>query len=697
MSSGNQIRISDIPGVRELTSEVSQPFSQDEVGFPDQDRTNLSMAKEAIGNRILSEGFMAGRGFAYMWDMTTVVLRAFVEPVKWRGSDQYRSSLGIPLLAENFYSSLSVFQQQLFSGYEPFKIEETVSSTMDVASALQSLIEAQLKTAAPFGSTFKQEIRKTAYDCLLLGTGVGLRAWEQRTIKRRKLRPKTQSKSIALNSEGSTATVHGSDDDYEEYIESYTYNHPVYEHVPLRRVRAAPDWRGGNIRTARWRGRLIYLCAYDLDKFRDCDGYSIPTREELIKLTTPMKDTAGQNVLDTTTGSSTSVLDRRTTSAQQAYPEWMSQSSTLDPLAQPFEVFEYFTNDRKCWILENQACIMNCPHDGQDMLSFVFREAPDSGYGWGMGMWLGDFQRIAQGVVNYFFDDLNLNLAGTYTTEQGMNNTGQAAWIFPGKVFKTTGPEGLKPMTRNSTNGQEPLAVVAQVKSWASGISGAGAGIQGSNPGATGDMRTGAGVQTLAQGEGMKMQDLIDQFCDLVLIPFLEFCVENNKRLTPSQLRQMLNDTLGTAMKSDPIDMINASYKVTISAGARLQARNSLNQSLGYIQSILQQPGLTEQLATQGMKIDYKALIGALFSSTGFPYQQEIVKPMDDDDKKRLAAQQQQKGGGLSDKLALVSAQTQGKIQTQENQAENRALLKVQEEIFKHAETPGAMPGGGTV
>jgi|SRR5215471_1732070 len=683
MATGAQIRLIDIPGVRELTNEASQPFRQDQVGFPDQDRSDASMFKEAVGNRMLSEGFMASRGLAASWDLIGVVLRAFVEPIKWRGSDQYRSSLGIPLLAENFYSSLSVFQQQLFAAYEPFRIEETASSTMDVANAQQALIEAQLKTAAPRGSSVKQEVRSIAYDCMLLGTGVGLMAWEQRTVRKKKLRLKAgyTPKSIPLNKEGSTATVHPSDDMYEGYIDEYKYNCPILEHVPLRRVRVSPDCRRGNIRTAKWRGRLIYLNAYDLDQFRDCEGYNIPSREDLIKLTTPQKDSATQNVMDTQTGTSNLITQRFPTSPQQAYPEWLSQSSTLDPLAQPFEIFEYFTNDRTCWILEGSACIKNAPHEGCDMISFPFREAPDSFFGYGMGMWLGDFQRISQGVVNYFFDDLNLNLAGTYTTDQGMNNTGQAAWIYPGKVFKTTGPEGLKPMTRNSTGAQEPLAVIAQVKSWASGISGAGPAILGSNPGATGDMRTGVGVQTLAQGESMKMQDLIDQFCDLVLIPFLEFCVENNKRLTPNQLRQMLNDSLTTALKADPIDMINATYKVTISAGARLQARNSLNQSLGYVQSILQQPGLVDQLAVQGVKIDYRKLTGALFKSTGFPYEYEIIVPMTEEDKQRSQQQQGANKGALE--LAKIGAQTQGKISAQENQGEIRALLETQKRMFE--------------
>src|SRR5260370_19354568 len=455
MASGAQIRLIDIPGVRELTHEVSQPFKQDEVAFPDQDRSDASMFKEVVGNRMLAEGFMASRGLAATWDMISVILRAFVEPIKWRGSDKYRSSLGIPLLAENFYSSLSVFQQQLFASYEPFKIEETVSSTLDVANAQQALISAQLKTAAPRGSSFKQESRSIVYDCLLLGAGVGIMAWEKRTVTKRKMRLKAgyTSKSIALNSEGSTATVHPPDDAYESYPEEYTTNHPILEHVPLRRVRVSPDCRRGNIRTAKWRGRIMYMSAYDLDTFRDCEGYTIPTRLQFIKLTTPQKDQAPQNVLDTQTGSTNVIMQRVPGSPQQAYLEWLRTASTIDPLAQPFEVFEYFTNDRVCWVLENQMVVRNAPHDGNDMLSFTFREAPDSFFGFGMGMWLGDFQRICQGVVNYLFDDLNLNLTGTYTSEQGMNNTGQAAWIYPGKVFKTTGPEGLKPMTRNSTNG----------------------------------------------------------------------------------------------------------------------------------------------------------------------------------------------------------------------------------------------------
>lgn len=89
MSSQPQLRLLDIPGVREISGEEYLQFRQDQVGFGDQDRSNESMVKEAVGNRMLSEGFIAGRGLAAMWDLTGVILRAFVEPVKWRGSDSF--------------------------------------------------------------------------------------------------------------------------------------------------------------------------------------------------------------------------------------------------------------------------------------------------------------------------------------------------------------------------------------------------------------------------------------------------------------------------------------------------------------------------------------------------------------------------------------------------------------------------------
>jgi len=134
--------------------------------------------------------------------------------------------------------------------------------------------------------------------------------------------------------------------------------------------------------------------------------------------------------------------------------------------------------------------------------------------------------------------DVNKNLMGTYTSPAGANNTAQAQWIFPGKVFKNDPQGKIEPMARNAVTAQEPLAVIAQMKQWASAIVGSGPGTLGANPGASGDMRTPAGVAAISGGESVKLQDLIDVISEQIFVPFLEYCIEQNQKLKPSRFQQ---------------------------------------------------------------------------------------------------------------------------------------------------------------
>lgn len=674
-----QIRILDLPGAIE-PGRQSLPLQAKDVGFQDQERDDVAMLTEATQNRLLSEAFESSRGLVGTWNVAELMLRAYVEPVKWKGSDQFRSHLGMPIVAEHFYSLLSVIQQTLFTGYRPFQIDPAAGTTVDTAAAQEALITAQMKHCGFKGGSVKQEIRHMTYDCCLYGTMVGIAGWQQKKYKVMKKRPKKTATTLAAS--GGTVDIPPDEDDLEEYVASEReVNEPVLEHVPLRRVRVAPDCRRGEIGTASWKGRLIYPSSYDLDNLRDVEGFNIPTREQLVALTTPQKmDSTATNPLDTQGAQSNNPTFQQSTTPQKAYPENYSDGGTVDPLAKTFEVFEYVTDTRIVWVLEDQYVLQNRPHNNEiKYLSGVFREAPDSFYGYGLGFWLTDYQRIAQGVVNGFFDDFNLNLMGTYTSPAGLNNSAQAQWIFPGKVFKSDGQNKIEPMTRNSVGAQEPLAVIQQVREWATLLTSAGVTAQGSNPGQAGTMRTPAGVNLMASGEQMKTQDLIDQICDNVFVPWIEFCIEMNGKLKPSQLRMMLSDELGEAFKGQPLTVINGDYKVTISAGAKLQARHTIEQMTGFLTSIIQAPGTVEMLATQAMKIDFKAFLTAFLEASGYPYRENLIVPMDDDDKKRWAMQQQQPAHDID----KINAAAEAKKSVDNNQAENRAILETGKHVLK--------------
>ena len=679
-----QIRLLDLPGAIPY-GQTALPIQSTQVAFADQIRSDESMMQEANLNREESENFIATRGLIGRWNMAEIMLRAWVDPIKWKGSDQFRSHLGVPLVAEQFYSIHSVVNQTLFGAYQVFQVDATSGTPLECAEAQQAILNAEMRTCGFKGVSAKSEFREITYDGLFYGFGVALYGWEttkQNIIKKvQRMHPAT----ITVNGNSIVIPQKDEDDIEEKCIGVCEINMPKLEHVPIRRFRYAPDLRRGDPRVAEWCGRIIYLTSYDLDKLRNTDGWKVPSREELVKLTTPqLMDESPTNPLETLGSNTGNPVFQQTTTPQKAFPENYTQRTTHDPLMRKFEAFDYWTPYRHCIILGKEYCILNETHKfgRPPFLGFCFRNAPDSAHGYGIAYWLTDFQRVCQGVINAYLDDMNLNLMGTYTSPAGANNSAQAQWIFPGKIFKSDPQGKLEPMTRNAVDGKEPLTVIAQMKEWASSISGAGAGTLGGNPGKSGDMRTPAGVAAVTGGENVKLADLVDVISEQVFVPFLEFCIEQNQKLKPSQIRAMLSQELGEAFKQTPLDILNGTYRVDISAGARLQARAALEKYIGVLETFIQAPGTVENLAVQAMKIDFNGMFEALFDTFGVPYKEKIIVPMTDEDKARRAAEKSM-AAQQNSKLAQLQAQGEIKKGVDDNQAENRMLIETGKHTLK--------------
>lgn len=683
-SDEGQIPLQQLPGAVPY-GEQALPLMAKDVAFVDQSRSSESMMRQANLDREASESFIATRGLIGRWNLAEIMLRAWVEPVKWKGSDQFRSHLGIPLVAEQFYSIHSVVNQTLFGGYRVFKVDATSGTDLDCAIAQEALITAELKTCGYKGVSAKTEFREITFDGLFYGFGVAHYGWQTTKQDIIKKVPKEHPQTVVAGGIPINIPTKNEDDFEEKTIGVLEINQPKLEHVPLRRARWAPDLRRGDPRVAEWFGRLIYASGYDLDAFRNTEGWNIPTREQLVALTTPqMQSQAATNPLETQGSNTGNPVFQQSTTPQKALPENYGEVNANDPLMRKFELFDYWTTTRHCVILNKEYCLLNEEHKfgRPPFLGFCFRNAPDAAHGYGIAFWLTDFQRICQGVVNSFLDDMNLNLMGTYTAPAGTNNSAQAQWIFPGKIFKSDNPQSkLEALQRNSADTKEVLTVIEQMKSWAASVTGAGPGTLGANPGAAGDMRTPAGVAALSGGESVKLQDLIDVISEQIFVPFLEFCVEQNQKLKPSQIRAMLSQALGAAFKATPLDILNGTYRVDISAGTKLAAREALNKYIGVIQTILQAPGTVENLAVQAMKLDYNALISSIYDSFGMPYKEKIIVPMDDEDKQRMAAESQQ--AAAQGKLGQIQAQGEVKKDIDNNAAENRMLIKTGEHTLK--------------
>ena len=172
-----QMRILELPGAVPY-GETALPIQPTEVAFIDQRRSDASMLKEANMNREESESFIATRGLIGRWNMAEIMLRAWVEPIKWKNSEQFRSHLGIPLVAEQFYSIHSVVNQTLFGGYRVFKIDPTSGTPLECAEAQEAILNAQLKTCGYKGVSAKTEMRQVTYDGLFYGFGIAHYGWQ---------------------------------------------------------------------------------------------------------------------------------------------------------------------------------------------------------------------------------------------------------------------------------------------------------------------------------------------------------------------------------------------------------------------------------------------------------------------------------------------------------------------------------------
>ena len=172
-----QMRIAELPGAVPY-GESAMPIMAKDVAFIDQARSDESMLREANQNREESESFITTRGLIGRWNLAEIMLRAWVEPIKWKGSDQFRSHLGIPLVAEQFYSIHSVVNQTLFGGYKIFQVDATSSTPLECAEAQQAIVSAELKTCGFKGVSCKTEMRfppKTKYEDA--NAEIGRRGW----------------------------------------------------------------------------------------------------------------------------------------------------------------------------------------------------------------------------------------------------------------------------------------------------------------------------------------------------------------------------------------------------------------------------------------------------------------------------------------------------------------------------------------
>lgn len=648
-----------------------EPIQRQELAWPDQLPEDLAVLKVIEQDVSRAEAWLSSKQITRDWLEADRLYLAWVPQQTWEGTNVPRAALGMPLVMEHVESILPQIMAGFFSDPQPFQIAPRPKTTEDAARANADLLQWEFEQ-----SDFREQFRQLAKSVLLYGNGIGKWGWKTVTNKRVEYRRKEEPQVVGGGVSPIEIPTAASDELVPvEVVEEI--NLPTFEAIPLRHVLVDPGLRSNDIRKAKWVGHRLYLTSEQLDELREVEGYqNIPTRAQLEALVTPVKEPAITSPLEQPLYGSNLTL------ATEFKAQPRPQDSTVDPLKQGWEVIEYYTKDHIYTILQRKLVIRKERNEWGKLpfVSCAYTDVLDSFYALGIAKIIGPEQRLQQGIINAHLDDVSLSLNGMYQRKRGLGTPSQPIRMRPGATVEYDDQNGITLLPRHPING-DALAEISASDARAQRRTAANEMIvQGSLPSHNSSItRTATGVQALSGGSGARLQYLVEQLADLVFLPVLKaFHEMNGKRLKPSQITRILSDELNSAYQGDSLDLINGQYDFSILAGARMQSKRSLGQSLPLLYQFYSQAPVLDGLAQVGLKLDFNELSNMTMDASGWPNKSSLIVPMSKDE-----IAQRQAGSPAAQAAQMQQAKSQQDLQNKMAFSEQSTVDKVGRDIVR--------------
>lgn len=575
-----------------------------DTAFPDEKMSDLAALKVVIQDVEFAEKFINSKTLPALWNGADDLFRDYVPRKTWPNSKKQRSAIPTPVIMEAIETSLlPQAHMAFFSDVQPFQLDPVGKTTPDAARAMSHLVCWGIQETG-----FVEEIRKCLKSGFLYGTLVGKYGWTtskhtQRTYKR------------------------GKDGKMEISEAQRLISRPTFEYVSLRNLLVAPHTNCQDIRTAKNVTHQKFIDAIELDALRADDSYkNVPTQAQLKDLLIARAE-ATQNSLNGI-----------------QYPTWRENQAerpttqgSADPLKQPLELLEYWTDDRVITVLQRTIVIRNDenPFGKLPFLSCSFIDVLDSFYGFGVSNLLAGEQWLQQGVLNKWVDSLSLKLNPMWHRKKGAGTNTQNIQTSPGRVVNDDGD--LAPLEIESIS-QEAQGAIEASESRAARRVGANFGPEMPNQA----MRTAEGVNAFTSGGQTRLQYFIETFADLVFKPAIRAFIELIKdNIEEDDLKAILSDkdtalVLQMQAKDEGLlSVYNGQYSVDVLSSVKLAGRKAMGAMIQPLAQLLGQPAMQSSLSQQGKKFDYAEFLQQVFEITGWPGG-PLIQDMSPEDMQRM-------------------------------------------------------------
>lgn len=643
---------SELPQAIDETTGYDQ-IRSDEVAFEGEDLKDDVALKILLQDVNVAETHFQSKTLSADFNLADDLFRAYVAPRNWPNTNIARSNIPMPVVMEAIETALlPQAHMAFFSDPKPFLLEAEGGTPAEAARGMGEVVCWSIDETG-----FEEEIRKMLKSSLLYGQCIGKYGWKKETRVERKYKR--------------TGGVIG------HFDSEHDISCPTFEHVDVRQVLVDPFHNNHDVRGAAYVIQQNFITADELIGLKEQGYKNVPSKAQLAVI-----------LAERAEATKDSLQTNKIQSWREYQPSLPTEARSSDPLKQPLEILEYWTDDRVITVLQRCIVIRNEENEfgEKPYFSCSFIDVLNSFWGMGVAKMLEGEQKLQTGVLNAYVDSLNLILNPAWLRKKGLGTTSQNVVVGPGRIVNE---EELEPLKMESVS-EEALTAIQASEARATRRVGANYGPE--MP--TQAMRTAEGVQAFTSGVQVRLQYFIENFASLVYIPAIRSFIQLAKdNLSEEQANKVIHSQSGAQYSgSDILDLYNGVYSVDVLSSTKLAQRRSMAQMVPLMMQMLGQPAVQQSMVGQGKKLDYVAFIEEVGDITGWPLEDLIVAATPQEQQQTMIAMNPQLGKAMADnqredvkhKNAIEQIKEKGEVQ-----ASNLTLKHVMDEASQAKELTG--------
>jgi hypothetical protein len=546
----------------------------------------------------------------------------------------------------------------------------THQSVTDAKSKLFNVILDECK--------FKQQTKWGLENMACFGTGIWKWGYDWKT--RKTFKRKKSSVKIDLGGDGTQILNLPTDEIPDIEVREYVVPLPFFEWRPVDKVLVDPHLAVADIREARWAIDVQYMDWYEFSDLMIAiqrevgkgkhgewmKGWRFPSEKSLKEYWNKVPST------DTLETEQATYMEGVVHHAQK-----VNIQVSPNPLRNKLEILEYYDKGNKILVL-NKAWVFFKGKNEFEVVPFLsanWWNRPRAFYGMGLGMIVGQNQRVDQGTINAILKILSFGVNPVYLRSRDDNAPTQMLRTSLGKILTVSDLEkGYKLMETPKTPPDIWTALSESEKATESSSGADQALVQGSSAGPRSSMgRTAGGANLLAGASATRLDGPLDNFIDQVFKPFLSIIdMIIYKTMSDGAILRILGDEYGHELiKNLDLEAFHsARFEYEVLAGASLSAKRTMAQSMVLLTQIFQNPQIQESLAEINEEyIDYKPILTMWLEASEWRNKQDIIKPMTAAMKAKRAQ---------NSKAALMQMQIQAKQQGDAQKFQQKQQLEDQ-------------------